>query len=164
MSLSVINRGRSILSLVVVILALAATSEAQSVEQRIKHFQLFSNCRPMELVVENLHSDAAGIGLAKGAILASVESRLRSARLYDSDAGVPYLYVNVNVSGLAFSVDLEYNKFVFEPVADASGIAATWSLGLTGTHGRDASYILSTVSELMDLFLLEFLRVNDEAC
>ena len=34
----------------------------------------------------------------------------------------------------------------------------------TGTHGGDDGFIVQSVSELLDTFLVEYLRVNDEAC
>ena len=77
---------------------------------------------------------------------------------------IPRLYVNVNVVGLAFGISLEYGKTVIDEASGLRGLATTWARGFTGTHGRDASYILSGVSELMDLFLVEFLRANEEAC
>lgn len=40
----------------------------------------------------------------------------------------------------------------------------TWVKGLTGAHGGNASYILSGLSELMDIFLVEYLKVNEEYC
>ena len=36
--------------------------------------------------------------------------------------------------------------------------------GSTGTHGGDAGFILSAVSQHLDKFLVEYLRVNEENC
>lgn len=160
MSLSVINRGRPVLVLAVVILTLAATGEAQSTLER---FQLFNNCQPMDLFVEGLDSDATGIGLTEQSIQNVVESRLRSARLYDPNA-TPYLYANVTVTDRAFVATLSYTKWLDDPVTGLSSFATTWDTGAVGSHGRDANFILSTVSRQMDEFLVEYLRVNDEAC
>ena len=44
------------------------------------------------------------------------------------------------------------------------GFAAVWEQGSTGTHRRDASYVVGSVSQLLDRFLAEFLRVNESAC
>ena len=63
----------------------------------------------MDLIVESLHADAAEIGLTEESIQAAVESRLRSARLYDADAG-PFLYVNVGVAGPGHAIRLRYLK------------------------------------------------------
>ena len=106
---------------------------------------------------------ATEIGLAKQSILNSAESRLRSARLYDSEA-THFLYINVNVFSGTFSTSLELHKLVWDPLILLAYSASTWDSRSIGTHGRDASYILSSVSRHMDEFLVEFLRVNEEAC
>ena len=119
----------------------------------------------MRLFVESLPADAAEIDLAKASIQVAVESRLRSARLYDSESTFgPYLYVNVNVVGRAFNTSLKYNKQVYDLASDVTGAANTWNTSFTGTHGGGSNYILSTISELMDSFLVEYLRVNEAAC
>lgn len=41
---------------------------------------------------------------------------------------------------------------------------ANWQIASFGTHGDDAGLIRSTVVEHMDQFLVEYLRVNQEAC
>jgi len=141
-------------------------SVADSVEEQLDHFKLFSDCTQMNLVVERLPSDALDIGLSEETIQTAVESRLRSARLYRSDlAFVPYLYVNVHVVGRAFSIRLEYKKDLYDAdFAHASGYATTWTSNSAGTHGGDAAYIVSALSQHMDKFLVEFLRVNEDAC
>lgn len=134
-----------------------------AVPPALERFSLYASCQPMNLVVETLHPNAATFGLRKDAIQAAVESRLRSARIYDSDAGA-YLYVNVNTVGAAFGIDLEYRKRVLDVVSQEMSFAATWTQGITGTHSRNASYILSNISQAMDSFLSAWLRVNEEAC
>ena len=183
------------------LLASAAAGQDAGIKQSLERFKLFNACRPMELVVEGLRDGAADIGLAKGALQAAAESRLRAARLYtgrtpaprdDRTAPVladfegekalekwiaeyrkweaenppydaPYLYVNVNVSGPAFSVSVGYHRNVSNAFGH-DGIAMTWNAGSTGTHGRDAGYIVSSLSQHLDSFLAAYLRVNEQAC
>ena len=109
---------------------------------------------------------AAAIGLTEGALQATAESRLRAARLDTEDAtkaGLAYLYVNVNVTGRAVGVSVQYNKFLTDEFGKAAP-ASTWHTGSTGTHGGDASYIVSNLSQHLDRFLAAYLRVNEEAC
>lgn len=113
--------------------------------------------------MERLNDDAGKTGLTEARLQAAAESRLRSARLYDSDA-VAYLYVNVNVVGRAFNIRLEYEKLVRDVATGKLGRAPTWNTGGIGTHGGDAGYIVSTLSEKLDQFLVEYLRVNESAC
>ena len=141
----------------------ASGAAGESIREKRQRFQLYADCRPMDLVVEDLPGGVLTIGLTKEAIQAAVESRLRSARLYDSRAS-HYLYVNVNVVGRAFSIRLEFNKQVRDILSGDTGRATTWNLGATGTHGGSANYIVSSVSRHMDKFLVEFLRVNEKAC
>lgn len=136
------------------------------VENRIARFELFADCRPMYLVVESLSPHASKIGLTKEAIRAAAESRLRSARLYHSTPSAPYhyLYINVNVSRRGLNISLDFKKDVYDPLSGNTGRATTWNTGGAGTHGGDANYIVSLVSQYMDKFLVEFLRVNEKAC
>lgn len=145
-------------------LAFLATGTAgETPTDRLDRFRLFSDCQPMKLLVEELPPDASEIGLTEESIRAAVESRLRAARLYDARA-THDLYVNVNVVGPAFSLSLGFYKLVHDFSSDTSNLATTWTAGATGTHGGNAGYILSTVSQHMDRFLVEFLRVNEAEC
>ena len=130
---------------------------------RYDRFRLWDNCQPMELVVESLDRDAAAIGLNQEAIATAVRSRLRGARLYD-DSALSYLYVNVNVIGSAYALNVEYNKVVNDLASGESFPATTWNIGSAGTHGRDSGFILSHVSRHTDKFIDSYLRVNEDAC
>ena len=148
----------------VTLLLLSGRTAGETVEERLGRFELFDDCKPMFLLVEGLSPGALEIGLTVDALQAAVESRLRAARLYDSESSAPYLYVNVHVVGDAHHIKLEYRKWVYDPLSDLNGVASTWHIGGTGTHSGEAGYVLSLVSQRMDQFILEFLRVNDEAC
>ena len=128
-------------------------------------FKLFNECRPMNLAVEQYKDNAAwaDIGLTVDRLQTMAESRLRAARLYDARA-LPYLYVNVNVVGRGFSWGMDYKKLVYDAVSDETFYATTWNIGSAGTHGGDAGYILQSVSESLDSFILAYLRVNEDAC
>ena len=133
-------------------------------------FALWNECAPIRLIVESLSStDAADIDLTEERIQTLAESRLRAARLYDA-AARPYLYVRVGVlvsenrSGGAYSIGIFFKKYLGDGVSEQSGLAATWETGNYGTHGGDAGYIMQIVSEYLDRFILEYLRVNETAC
>ena len=113
--------------------------------------------------MEGLGEAAKKIGLTEESIQAAGESRLRSARLYGTEAD-QVLYINVNVIGDGFSVGLEYQKLVFDPLSAEAMYAATWDTRGTGTHSGNSGYILSVISQDLDEFLVEFLRVNEAAC
>ena len=128
-------------------------------------FQLWNACRPLYLlVVEGPTEDAEEIGLTKERIQTAAESRLRAARLYDAEAADHFLYVNVNVVGRAYSIGVGYRKWLHDEALDIGGMAETWNTGSAGTHGGGARFILQDVSEHMDRFVVEYLRVNEPAC
>ena len=147
-------------SLALSFLTTAAVGEATAASDR---FRLFADCGPMGLVVEELNEDATKIGLTKESIQAAAESRLRSARLYNTN-GDPYLSIQVNVAGRGFSVRLEFRKWVSDPLSGEEAYAATWKNGATGIAASGSGFILSTISQYLDRFLVEFLRVNEAAC
>ncbi len=132
-------------------------------DAEIAKFQLADACLPMQLVVEDLSAGAVEVGLQRQDIEVAVRSRLRSARMY-SDHGTSGLYIRVNVVGNAFSIDIDYRKILHDFYSDISSHATTWDIGATGTHGRDSGYILSKVSQYIDTFIDEYLRVNGPDC
>lgn len=147
----------------VVSLFLAATTWAEEVSA-YDRFRLWNNCGPMSLAVEGLSKRATDIGLTRGAITTSVRSRLRSARLYDADT-VVFLSVTVTVVGVAFGTGVKFFKPVRDMATGAITSASTWYSDATGVYGGGGSgYILSSVSQLTDEFIDEYLRVNADAC
>ena len=150
-------------SLAVTLVSSTAVGETSTFEERYARFELFADCGPMRLVVEELNEAATKIGLTREAIQAAAESRLRSARLYSAEA-VPHLYIQVTVAGQAFNAATQYKKRVHDPLSGFRFLAPTWNISSTGTHGGNSGYILSGVSRYLDQFLVEFLRVNEEAC
>ena len=145
---------------------LTAASAAAEVNE-FDRFALWNECRPMHLAVEDLDEDSAEIGLSKEALEIAARSRLRAARLYSEDffeGSFSYLYINVTVSSRALSISVEYKKSVMDLATKLEVNATTWKAGSVGTHGRDAGYILSAVSQHTDEFIDEYLRVNETAC
>ena len=155
------TRAAVVLGLVALTLSFPASGE--TFEERLNRFQLFAECRPMRLTVEDLLPDAAEIGLTSESIQTAAESRLRAARLFSPESR-QYLYITTNVVGHGFSISVRYNKVLYDPLTDQRLSATTWDTVVTGTHSGDASYILSSLSGRLDQFLVEFLRVNEEAC
>ena len=130
----------------------------------VDDFALGNECKPVALLVELLPTGAAEMGLKRETIVTMVRSRLRAARLYTRESE-PYLYVNVNAGSqrAAFGVRLMFMKVLSDPISGTKNFAATWDKGMVG-QALEADYILSTISLLMDQFIDEYLRVNEEAC
>lgn len=148
-------------------LASASVQAQDGTAQQYDRFRLYTSCAPLELVVESLHPSAADIRLTEGDIITTVRSRLRGARIYtakNTRLGDLYLYVNIAVVGLAFSISVQLKQTVLNPVLDTYGTATTWSTGSIGTHGTDAGYILQSLGQHADRFVDEYLAVNESAC
>ena len=147
-------------------------------------FELCPSDKGMSLVVENLHENAREGDLTEERIRNAAESRLRAAGIYDSKA-TPYLYVNVIVGRPErgdrhfpyYSIGVEYRRVLLDDrvlglgyrVLDSDwgdqlyGFATTWDIG--GSGQGDSGYILSNLSQLLDTFLVDYLRVRDsKAC
>ena len=60
---------------------------------------------------------------------------------------------------------MKYLKSLYDPVSGrTSSLATTWESGSFGTHGDDPGFIVQSLSEHLDKFLVEYLRVNEEDC
>ena len=145
-------------------LALAAVPVQESTD--FERFKLFNNCEPMGLfVVFSIVEGATDLKLTEERVQFAVESRLRSARLFKAEAGLPILQVAVDVVGQAFVIDFGYNKELFDPASGSFGYAPVWSNSTGGTYGQNgADFIVSNLLELLDKFLTEYLRANESAC
>lgn len=143
-------------------LCFGAPAGADDSKARWNRFSLWNKCELLDLTVR-MTGDATKIGLTKEAVLAAVRSRLRAARLY-SDRDSAMLLVRITVGGPAFHVDISYHKLMMDLASGGINLARTWDTGTAGTHGRDSSVILSVVSQHMDRFIDEYLRVNASAC
>ena len=143
----------------------ATSVNASELRDGIDRFELWNDCKPIGLLVEGLNDDAEKIGLTKKAIETAVRSRLRGARIYDDKVSLPQLYVSVHVVGSAYSISLNFDKLVSDPISGESGRATTWRTGAAGTHGRiGGGFILNGIRGYVDEFIDEYLRVNAKAC
>lgn len=157
-----------------------ATGAGHAAEKRVTdhdRFDLWLNCRPVELAVGVFGKDAHRIKLQEKAVAVTVRSKLRAARLYSGNGGLGFdgrLAVSVSVVGAAFKVDLSLLHFVTrlgsltvdapKELRELSGMAVIWQRIAIGTHGKRVDYILGTVALYMDVFIDEYLRVNAPAC
>ena len=148
-----------------ILFMLAVAVAAQEVDEDAR-FELFNDCLPMFLIVEPLSDYAADIGLTQEALKAASESRLRAARLYTENhkrADFSLLHIGVLVTGPAMSINVRYRKNVTDKFG-VFGLPITWDSSSTGTHGGDATRIVSILSEHLDKFLAAYLRINEAAC
>ncbi len=138
--------------------------ESHKLQEWHKQFELYAACKPIGLDVAELPPDAKRINLTEKAIINSMESRLRSANIF-SDKSVYNLSVGINIVGNAFSINLGFFKILRDKhFPELVGIASSWQTGMTGIHSGRADFILSSISRLVDEFLVEYFRVNEKDC
>ena len=140
-------------------------------EALMERFQLYNSCKPIDFLVTVDNLDNGSLhGLTEEDIQAAVESRLRAARLYDSDAN-SYLFFYVGLMdtsvGWVYNTDVSFKKLVQDEASGQRRFAPTWGRENIGTASSAESLgesILGNVRGYMDQFLAEYLRVNEQAC
>ena len=147
-------------------------------------FSLYTGCDSMELHVD-VDIENSSLSLSAEAVRSAAEARLRSARLYRAGDGdsrtLPnqYLFVAVSGSSVAFSIRLQFYRLLtwlgpskltdwwrqeYPDGSEPVGYASTWKRVAVGTHDGTSTVVLSVVSQFMDAFLVDYLRMNEEDC
>lgn len=156
------------LSLGIFLIATAAPTLSDEVTDK-DLFDLWTGCKPLDLVVEGLDEDALDIGIKEDDIVKSVRSRLRAARIYgEGEDTVLYIHVGILprtiLSRSIYVLEFELEKVLRDRVSNLSNFAATWQSGGFGVIDDGAEGVLSEISKHTDEFIDEYLRVNTEAC
>ena len=130
-----------------------------------ERFELWTDCQPMALMIYVSDETEGGARLTEESVRSAVESRLRAARLYSDDADV-WLDVAVVRGGSGpyyggFSMTLR--KVQFDLKTRLRGPSVSWERNLRVGVGP-VEFVRSKIAEEMDEFLVDYLRVNDEAC
>lgn len=118
-------------------------------------------------LIERLSDGAAEIGLTENRLQTRVELRLRQAGLapvnMKGEGPSAYLYVQVSVVGGGFSVNVSFDRTVSFLDAGREYTVygtAVWGRGSIGTHGGDSEFIVGRLDGRLDIFLNEYLKVN----
>lgn len=140
---------------------LARFKELQAEELRLKfeQFQLLTNCQPVRASWMPIFGDP----VQDEAIRALIEKRLRGAGIHDPEARNFLAVTDFSSLGDFLRFELEYNKFLHDPVSGHTFAAVTWHAGEV-TVRDDFSGMLKKVGELTDRFIAAYLRVNERAC
>ena len=129
-------------------------------------FRLFTRCALLGISV-HVQGDAADeMELTEGRVRTMAESRLRAARLYSSPDGVPFLKVTILTldDGPAYVSHIQLSKWLRDNMTGLERGSFTWDSLNYGTHGGNAGFIMQGLSESLDGFILEYLRVNEGYC
>lgn len=123
---------------------------------------VLKNLKEVDIVIEGLPEDASKIGLTKERIKTVVELCLRREGIkIIKDVRAPYIYININVLGLAFNISFELREPVtILRIPNEFCLATTWDKGFTGTHGNNPEYIVSSIKLLLDKFLNDYYKAN----
>jgi hypothetical protein len=119
------------------------------------------DCRTLRLVIEGISGRGDKILLTDNDIRTVAELRIRSLGITIADsvsADDGHLYLNVNISGSAFIVSVEYTCAAVIKRGDSYGKVlgtVVWRSAMIGTHGGKKQFILDCVSEKIDTFLNE---------
>ena len=137
-----------------------------TVSENVDRFELFTGCKSLNIAVYVEGDEAGEIDLTEERVRTMVESRLRAARLYGSHDGVPFLGVRVSTldDGPAFVQSIQLWKWSRDDMTGLESGSVRWQRFSFGTHGGDAGFIMQGLSEALDGFILEYLRVNEGFC
>ena len=129
---------------------------------------MHTDCAPLRIEM-GPSDEMRDIGLNERQVATTVEARLRSARIYapKEDArspSPPVLWVHVGAHHDAAHITVEMRRWVTDVGNGLGAWLRVWGVAWLGQHGNDASGLLSEVSEITDIFLADYLRVNEAAC
>jgi hypothetical protein len=149
-----------LLMALVVFASVAAAPVPDSELKKANHEYLAIN-------IENLSKDANNLGLTKDRIRDRVESRLQSVGLKSvkTDGETPFLDVSMTVMSGAFSIDISYLTPASYEIRGGRRFyyfTDAWQDGFAGEHGRNASYVIDWLDEILDRFLSQYLKANEK--
>ncbi len=90
------------------------------------------------------------------------ESRLRAARLYDAE-GDAVVRLYAIYGGFPETAGLDFWKMLFDPISGESAFLPVYEPERYGS-GEDAGFFMQSLSEMLDAFIGDYLRVNGEWC
>ena len=164
------------LHLAFAVAVLLATPVWAQDEQSTKtdRFQLWNYCDSLGMLVSHVtvwkrgRMQTAEERLVITKIERSVRSRLRAARLYSDDTGIPYLRIYAIVDEGVYRLTFEYKKWVTDDASGERSLVPTWQSGAAGLYGAidmiEDRALMSSVSQLTDKFLDKYLEVNADSC
>ena len=135
-------------------------------QQESQSFGLYVDCQPVHVIVQESSVYAEKIGLTRELIMLTAEAHLRKAKIFSKEMKQPFfLGIEIDVFRQAFNINLFFGKQVKDSLfSKRDGVGFTWINGVIGMHDDEIPYILSVLSKLLDGFIVEYFRANQEAC
>jgi len=117
---------------------------------------------PIKLIVEDVDDEEQRLGLTVDYIRSKAELQLRrnGIRPVRKSPEPYYLYVNVQTVSSAFSVSVQFSRWVTYTVGtqEYGLIARTYDKSVTGMHAGDKKFIIGELLDLIDGLSNEILR------
>lgn len=137
-----------------------STAIARSIGERRR---LLTECAPVGLFVTV--TDYEEIGLTADRVRTMGESRLRAARLYESEIGLEAeLVLTVIVFRDIYMYNANIAKRRLDPFTGDDLMTAYLPVPRGGVHGGDAGFVMQSLTETVDAIISDYLRVNEEYC
>ena len=136
-----------------------------------ERFQLWADCKPVQPKVHVDDMTESGPKLTEESVQSAVESRLRSARLYNdlsgkADALRPILWIIVERFGERelppYSINVALEKIHLDRATGLQGRSTSWRTASFGMGSPE--FVRSMLAEQIDVFLAAYLRVNETKC
>ena len=143
-----------------------SSSDSQVSDLQNSRFELFYECSGinLELYLDlEIRNDKMVDDLTERDLVIAVESRLRSARIFDQRSPATLL-IFVKTFDDAFSISAMFEKPMTDVITGLRSGASRWFYNITGKSEYDPVYILDSVDIVADEFLVKYLRVNDPSC
>ena len=144
--------------ILLVVVCLVPRGPAQNPVVPADRFALYNECAPFGVVVEGLPDDTAVTDLPTVHLKAMAEDRVGTVGLHQADAPT-FLHIAAG----RHAVELRYMKPVIDVASRETEMVRTFALSTKVPDGTDAGLMLE-VSRLLDLFLVQYRRVNAPAC
>ena len=140
---------------VTAVLSMPAEAE-QTAEWMVEN--LATGCAPMSLSVHLWGDAESDSRLLQGARNAA-ESRLRVARLYNSEPSWQELQISIGIVHSASVVKLQLFRGASDSGYGRPGLVIVWIAETLAVHGDDQRH-RQAVSEHLDQFITDYLRAN----
>ena len=145
--------------------ALLASPVSASFEEDRDRFDLWTECAGVDFLVETMDEDAAAFGLSTERVEGVAGSRLRAAGIHDDGSRENWLYLRVTVFDFSYVVEVGFQKRLLDEGTGLGMTASTWSrVGLGLSRSMEGDHVMGMVSEFLDTFIDDYLRVNEAAC
>ena len=153
------------------IVALIAALAVQDGPDLTLYDRLYTDCARVSVAVL-IEDEAQELGVVDEERLATMaESRLRAARLYNPQSRLPALDLEVEAldgdGTNAYTARAQFSRIVRNPTTEGVFVSSTWNRGMFGWFGDradPADSVHAGVSDFVDEFIRDYLRVNGNAC